>query len=74
MLTNSDGNATDEIDVAAQFLGFWKNFIDTFDMQGRKVSLTGESYAGNFVSKYGLQTFLSSQLTVGRFHTSERPC
>ncbi|KAI1609878.1 carboxypeptidase 4 [Exophiala viscosa] len=47
------GNATNEIDVAAQFLGFWKNFIDTFDMQGRKVSLTGESYAGNYVPYIG---------------------
>lgn len=27
-------------------MGFWKNFIDTFDMTGSKVYLTGESYAG----------------------------
>lgn len=39
----------DEHDVAAQFAGFWKNFIDTFDMHGYDVYLTGESYAGMFV-------------------------
>jgi carboxypeptidase D len=44
------GNYTNEIEVAAGFLGFWKNFIDTFDRQGREVSITGESYAGNYVS------------------------
>ncbi|EAA31664.3 hypothetical protein GE21DRAFT_7965 [Neurospora crassa] len=44
----STGNvtATSEEDVAAQFMGFWKNFIDTFAMQGYKVYITGESYAG----------------------------
>ena len=36
--------------VAAQFMGFWKNFVDTFNIQGRKVYLTGESYAGQYVS------------------------
>ncbi|KIW12899.1 hypothetical protein PV08_08086 [Exophiala spinifera] len=44
-----DGDNEDEVGVAQQFLGFWKNFIDTFDMKGRKVSITGESYAGNYV-------------------------
>jgi carboxypeptidase D len=38
--------ATSEADVAAQFLGFWKNFMETFSLQGRKVFITGESYAG----------------------------
>ncbi|KAH6674188.1 Alpha/Beta hydrolase protein [Halenospora varia] len=41
--------ATSETDVAAQFLGFWKNFVDTFALQGRKVFITGESYAGYYV-------------------------
>jgi len=35
--------ATDETEVAAQFMGFWENFMDTFDLQGRKVFITGES-------------------------------
>lgn len=43
----STGNVTaeSEEDVARQFLGFWKNFIDTFELQGYKVYITGESYA-----------------------------
>lgn len=39
----------DEGDVARQFMGFWKNFMETFDMKGRKVYLTGESYAGQYI-------------------------
>jgi len=35
--------------VAAQFMGFWKNFIDTFSMHGYKVYITGESYAGQYI-------------------------
>ncbi|KAH7350830.1 Alpha/Beta hydrolase protein [Rhexocercosporidium sp. MPI-PUGE-AT-0058] len=35
--------ATDETEVAAQFMGFWENFVDTFALQGRKVFITGES-------------------------------
>jgi carboxypeptidase D len=44
--TQGTPTATSEADVAAQFLGFWKNFVDTFSLQGRKVFITGESYAG----------------------------
>ncbi|QLI65913.1 uncharacterized protein G6M90_00g011570 [Metarhizium brunneum] len=40
--------AQDEEDVARQFMGFFKNFIDTFSMQGYKVYITGESYAGMY--------------------------
>lgn len=43
-------SATDELQLATQFRGFWKNFIDTFDqLKGAKVYLTGESYAGAYV-------------------------
>ncbi|GKT93122.1 serine carboxypeptidase [Colletotrichum tofieldiae] len=41
-------NAKDEFDVARQFLGFWRNFIDTFAMQGYKVYVTGSSYSGMY--------------------------
>lgn len=41
--------ATSEEDVAAQFLTWFKNFVDTFDMQGYKVYIAGESYAGMYV-------------------------
>lgn len=42
-------NATNEIEVAHQFLGFFKNFVDTFALQGRKVFIAGESYAGYYI-------------------------
>ena len=42
-------DAKDEHDVAQQFMGFFKNFVDTFALQGRKVYITGESYAGYYV-------------------------
>ena len=47
----SPGNITvnNEIDVSTQFKGFWKNFIETFSMQGYKVYITGESYAGQYI-------------------------
>ncbi|KAL8956669.1 MAG: hypothetical protein Q9193_005871, partial [Seirophora villosa] len=41
--------AVNEDEVAEQFLGFFKNFVDTFALQGRKVFITGESYAGYYV-------------------------
>jgi carboxypeptidase D len=30
-------------------LGWWKNFVKAFGLQGRKVYITGESYAGMFL-------------------------
>ncbi|KAF2635776.1 alpha/beta-hydrolase [Massarina eburnea CBS 473.64] len=41
--------ATSQEESAAQFLGFWKNFVDTFELKGRKVYVAGESYAGRYV-------------------------
>ncbi|EXJ60001.1 carboxypeptidase D [Cladophialophora yegresii CBS 114405] len=41
--------ATSEADVASQFLGFFKNFVDLFSMQGYTVYIAGESYAGYYV-------------------------
>ncbi|PCG93900.1 Peptidase S10, serine carboxypeptidase [Penicillium occitanis (nom. inval.)] len=38
-----------EVDVSNQFNDFWKRFIDTFDMHGYKVYITGESYAGQYI-------------------------
>lgn len=40
--------ARNEVDVAAQFLGFWKNFMDLFALQGYKVYITGSSYSGMY--------------------------
>lgn len=41
--------ATSEEDVAAQFLGFFKNFEDLFGIKNYKIYVTGESYAGRYV-------------------------
>ncbi|KAL5327826.1 hypothetical protein ACEPPN_005532 [Leptodophora sp. 'Broadleaf-Isolate-01'] len=47
----SQGNilVNNETDVANHFMGFWKNFVDTFSIQGYKIYFTGESYAGQFI-------------------------
>lgn len=34
--------ATSDTDVADQFLGFFKNFVDTFAMEGYTVYITGK--------------------------------
>ncbi|KAK8216025.1 Alpha/Beta hydrolase protein [Phyllosticta capitalensis] len=47
--TQGKPNITDEEGVGEQLAGFWKQFIDTFDLKGAKVYLTGESYAGFYV-------------------------
>lgn len=42
-------SATSETDVASQFLGFFKNFLDTFNLHHKKIYITGESYAGYYI-------------------------
>ncbi|KAL8821330.1 MAG: hypothetical protein Q9191_007327, partial [Dirinaria sp. TL-2023a] len=42
-------DATSEADVAREFLGFFKNFVDLFGLHNRKVFIAGESYAGYYV-------------------------
>jgi carboxypeptidase D len=42
-------SATGEKDISTQFLGFFKEFIDTFEFYGKKIYITGESYAGVYV-------------------------
>lgn len=38
-----------EVDIGRDFAGFWKNFMTTFGLCGRKVYITGESYAGQYI-------------------------
>ncbi|KAG1817717.1 Alpha/Beta hydrolase protein [Suillus subaureus] len=43
-------NARNEDDVAAQLVGFMQQFLDVFsELKGKKLYLTGESYAGTYV-------------------------
>lgn len=44
---------TGEVGLSKQFLGFWKNFITTFDLFEAKVHLVGESYGGRYVPYIG---------------------
>jgi carboxypeptidase D len=37
---------SNEDELAEQFMGFWRNFVDTFGMHGWKVYIAGESWAG----------------------------
>ena len=45
----SPAKITNEEEVSADFAGFWKNFMPTFNLTGRDVYLTGESYAGQYI-------------------------
>ena len=47
--TQGTPTATSQEESAAQFLGFWKNFMETFGLTGKKVYIAGESYAGRQV-------------------------
>lgn len=38
-----------EVDIGRDFAGFWQNFMTTFNLTGRKVYITGESYAGQYI-------------------------
>lgn len=42
-------NISDEVELGSEFIGFYKNFVDAFKLHGRKVYLTGQSYAGYYV-------------------------
>ncbi|KAK5075255.1 hypothetical protein LTR64_001460 [Lithohypha guttulata] len=61
--TQGNVTATSEKDVAAQFMGFFKNFVDTFAMQGYTVYISGESYAGYYVP-YLADAFLNANDTT----------
>jgi hypothetical protein len=47
--TQGEPTATSTEEAAEQFLGFFKNFLETFDLCDRKVYITGESYAGKYI-------------------------
>lgn len=46
--SRGEPSATNEIEIARQLLAFWTNFVDLFDLHGREVYITGESYAGQY--------------------------
>jgi carboxypeptidase D len=42
-------NISNEKELGLEFIGFWKNFVDTFETHKYKTYVTGESYAGMYV-------------------------
>ncbi|KZL69632.1 serine carboxypeptidase [Colletotrichum incanum] len=55
-------NITDEVELAAEFRGFYKSFVDTFETKNWKTYITGESYAGYYVP-YIADGFISANDT-----------
>ena len=55
-------NITNEVELATEFRGFWKNFISTFGMEKFDMYITGESYAGVYVP-YIADSFISAKDT-----------
>ncbi|KAH9873230.1 hypothetical protein J1614_005628 [Plenodomus biglobosus] len=47
--TQGNPTATSQEEIAEEFVGFFKNFVDTFGLNNRKIYITGESYAGRYV-------------------------
>ncbi|KAJ7263826.1 serine carboxypeptidase [Mycena rebaudengoi] len=43
------GLLTSEVEIAKEFLGFWKNFVEVFGLEGRRILVAGESYAGYYI-------------------------
>ena len=48
---SQQGNSTPKNveESTAQFLGFFRNFVDTFDLHHKKVYIAGESFAGKYI-------------------------
>lgn len=47
--SQGESTETSQEAVAASFLGFLKNFQETFDFKNKKIYIAGESYAGQYV-------------------------
>ncbi|KAL1641109.1 hypothetical protein SLS58_006383 [Diplodia intermedia] len=47
--SQGEPDITNELELAKEFAGFYKSFVDTFDTHGSEVYITGESYAGFYV-------------------------
>jgi carboxypeptidase D len=47
--TQGTPDIVDEVQLGKQFVGFYKQFVETFGVQGWDLYLTGESYGGYYV-------------------------
>ncbi|KAF2646446.1 serine carboxypeptidase-like protein [Massarina eburnea CBS 473.64] len=60
--TQGTPDITNEVELATEFRGFWKNFISTFGMENFDMYITGESYGGYYVP-YIADGFISANDT-----------
>ena len=56
--TQGTPDISNEVELGQQFVGFWKNFMQAFGLEQRKVYITGESYAGYYIP-YVADAFIS---------------
>ena len=47
--TQGKPDISNEVELGQQYIGFWKNFMKAFQLEGRDVYITGESYGGYYV-------------------------
>ena len=57
--TQGTPDIVDEAMLAQQFMGFYRNWVDIFQAQDKKVYVTGESYGGYYVP-YVADAFISA--------------
>ncbi len=58
--TQGKPDVSNEVELAQQFIGFWKNFMKAFKLENRKVYITGESYAGYYIP-YVASAFINAE-------------
>jgi carboxypeptidase D len=62
-LAQGNTSVADPIDAAHQFMGFWRNFVKTFALQGFKINIVGESYGGAWVSYFSDEMLKANDTT-----------
>ncbi|RFU30803.1 hypothetical protein B7463_g5546, partial [Scytalidium lignicola] len=58
--TQGTPDISNEVELGQQFIGFWKNFVNTFRLENRKVYITGESYSGYYIP-YVADAFINAK-------------
>ncbi|UKZ83872.1 hypothetical protein TrVFT333_011686 [Trichoderma virens FT-333] len=60
--SQGEPSITNEDELAAQFMGFWRNFVDLFGLHGWRVNIATESYGG-FYGPYISSHFIDANDT-----------